>query len=282
MVHGELLPEVAELGLLARVLGEQTRDGLLGAGRREDVLLVEEQALAQVGGLGAGLGLRGLVVVMRALLSCLWFRRVRARVRDRAQVDDAVEARVVEQPSPVQVAEDAHVVGAVREQRVPPALLRELDRLEPAAGLDGDLVVLAEEIQSEGVRGPEEPEAGRLEDVGGLEEPGCGRLRRELERRVQERDVEAHAVEGAERVRGVEGVDKLLPQQTLVVWLARAHAPELVRAALARVVVLRADDGHDAVRGVQPRRLDVEGEHARGGARGASGILFFLWQLRQV
>ena len=62
MVHGELLPEVAELGLLARVLGEQVRDGLLGAGRREDVLLVEEQALAQVGGLGAGLGLRGVVV----------------------------------------------------------------------------------------------------------------------------------------------------------------------------------------------------------------------------
>ena len=86
MVHGELLPQVAELGLLARILGEQARDGLLGAGRREDVLLVEEQALAQVGGLGAGLGLRGLVVVMRALLSCLWFRRVRARVRESMRV----------------------------------------------------------------------------------------------------------------------------------------------------------------------------------------------------
>ena len=82
MVHGELLPQVAELGLLARVLGEQARDGLLGAGRREDVLLVKEQALSEVGGLSAGLGLRGVVVVLGALLVCLWgFRRVRARLR---------------------------------------------------------------------------------------------------------------------------------------------------------------------------------------------------------
>jgi len=58
------------------------RDGLLGAGRREDVLLVKEQALSEVGGLSAGLGLRGVVVVMGALLVCLWgFRRVRARLR---------------------------------------------------------------------------------------------------------------------------------------------------------------------------------------------------------
>ena len=260
MVHGELLPEVAELGLLAHVLGEPARDVLLGA----------------------GLCLRGVVLMRGALLANLrGFRRVRARVRDRAQVDNAVEARVVEPPAPVQVAEDAHVVGAVREQRVPPALLRELDGLQAAAGLDGDLVVLAEEVESEGVRGPEEPEAGRLEDVGGLEEPGGGRLRREAQRRVQERDVEAHAVEGAERVGGVEGLDELRAQPRLALRLARAHAPELVRAALARVVVLRADDGHDAVRGVQPRRLDVEGEHARGGARGASGILFFLLPLRK-
>ena len=65
-------------------------------------------------------------------------------MRDCAQVDDAVEARVVEQPAPVQVTENAHVVGAVRAQCVPLALLRELDGLDPAAGLDGDMVVLTE------------------------------------------------------------------------------------------------------------------------------------------
>ena len=117
----ELLPQVAELGLLTCVLGEQTRDGLLGAGRREDVLLAKEQALSEVRGLGTGLGLRGLLLVLMAL-SWRLFWRVRARVRDRAQVDDAVEARVVEQPAQVQVAEDTLLVLAVRSQRVPLAL----------------------------------------------------------------------------------------------------------------------------------------------------------------
>jgi hypothetical protein len=275
VVDGELAAELEELGLLPGVLGEQARDGVLGAGGREDVLLVEEQALPEVGDLGAGLGLRG--AVLRALSlgalsagACTSARggaragaRVRARVRDRAQVDDAVEARVVEQPAPVQVAEDAHVVGAVREQRVPLALLRELDGLQAAAGLDGDLVVLAEQVQPEGVRGAEEAEAGRLEDVGGLEEPGGRGLLRELEGLVQEGDVEAHAVEGAEGRRGIEGRDELVPQPRLVLRLVRPHAPELVRAPLARVVVLRADDGDDAVCRVEPGGLDVEGEHAR-------------------
>jgi hypothetical protein len=106
--------------------------------------------------------------------------------------------------------------------------------------------VLAEQVEAEGVRRAEEAEAGGFEYVGGLEEPAGGRLRRELERRVQERDVEAHAVEGAERLRLVEGAHKLGAQQRLVLRLARPHAPELVRAPLARVVVLRADDGDDA------------------------------------
>jgi hypothetical protein len=48
------------------------------------------------------------------------------------QVDDAMEALVVEEPAPVEVAEDAHVVGAVPEQRVPLPRVRELDGLEPA------------------------------------------------------------------------------------------------------------------------------------------------------
>lgn len=266
MVDGELAAEVDELGLLLRVLGEQARDGGLGARRREDVLLVEEQALPEVGGLSARLGLRGVVRACSALLgNRRGFRRVRARVRDRAQVDDAVEARVVEQAAAVEVAEDAHVVGAVGQQLVPLAGVRELDGLQAAAGLDGDVVVLAEQVQPERVRRAEEAEAGRLEDVGGLEEPGGGRLLRELQRRVQEGDVEAHAVEGAERLGGVEGLDELGPQQPLVLRLARPHAPELVRAPLARVEVLRADDCHDAVRRVEPRRLDVEGEHAARG-----------------
>jgi hypothetical protein len=204
----------------------------------------------------------------------LWLLCVRARVRDRAQVDDAVEARVVEQPAPVQVAEDAHVVGAVREQRVPLALLRELDGLQAAAGLDGDLVVLAEQVEAEGVRGPEEAEAHGFEDVGRLQEPGGGRLRRELQRRVQEGDVEAHAVEGAEGVRCIEGRDELAPEPRLVLRLAGPHAPELVRAPLARVVVLRADDGDNAVCRVDPGGLDVEGDHARAVWAGASSSLF--------
>ena len=74
----ELLPQVAELGLLTCVLGEQTRDSLLGAGRREDVLLAKEQALSEVRGLGTGLGLRGLLLVLMAL-SWRLFWRVRAR-----------------------------------------------------------------------------------------------------------------------------------------------------------------------------------------------------------
>jgi hypothetical protein len=150
---------------------------------------------------------------LAALLGALG---VHAGRRDLAQVDHAVEARVVEQPAAVEVAEDAHVVGAVGEQRVPPALMRELDGLEPAAGLDRQLVVLAEQVQPEGVCRAEEAEAGRLEDVGGLEEP-CGRgLLREPQGFVQEWDVEAHAVEGAEGVRGIEGLYKFLLQPRLV------------------------------------------------------------------
>ncbi len=57
-------------------------------------------------------------------------------------------------------------------------------------GLDGDLVVLAEEVEAKGVRGAEEAETGRLEDVGGLEEPGGRGLLREPQGRVQEGDVE--------------------------------------------------------------------------------------------
>jgi hypothetical protein len=48
-------------GAARSVLGEQARDGVLGAGGREDVLLVEDHALPEVGDLGAGLGLRGAV-----------------------------------------------------------------------------------------------------------------------------------------------------------------------------------------------------------------------------
>ena len=151
-------------------------------------------------------------------------------MRDRPQVDHAVDARVVEEPAPVEVAEDADVVGAVGEQRVPLALLRELDGLQPAAGLDGHLVVLAEQVEAEGVRRAEEAEAGGLEDVGGLEEPGGRRRFRELQGRVQERDVEAHAVEGAEGLCGIEGLDELVLEQRIALRLARAHAPELVSA----------------------------------------------------
>ena len=63
-----------------------------------------------------------------------------------------------------------------------------------------DLIVLAEQVEAEGVRRAEEAEARGFEHVGGLEEPGGGRLG-EFERRVQEGDVEAHAVEGAEGFR---------------------------------------------------------------------------------
>jgi len=48
---------------------------------------------------------------------------------------------------------------------------------------------------------------------------------REPQGRVQEGDVEAHAVEGAERVRGVEGLDELPFQEAHVLRLARPHAP---------------------------------------------------------
>ncbi len=46
------------------VLVEQARDCLLGPGRREDVLSVEEQTMLEVSGLGGGLGLRGVVLVL--------------------------------------------------------------------------------------------------------------------------------------------------------------------------------------------------------------------------
>jgi hypothetical protein len=75
---------------------------------------------------------------------------IRSLGGDLPKVDHVVEARVVEEPAPVQVTEDTDVVGAVAQELVPLMLLRELDGLEPTPGLDLHLVVLAEEVQSEG------------------------------------------------------------------------------------------------------------------------------------
>jgi hypothetical protein len=57
-----------------------------------------------------------------------------------------VEARVVEDSAAVQVAQDAHVVGAVPQQLLPLVLLRQFDGLESTTGLYRHLVVLAEQI----------------------------------------------------------------------------------------------------------------------------------------
>jgi hypothetical protein len=67
-----------------------------------------------------------------------------------------------------------------------------------------------------------------------------------------------------DRLCGVEGFYELLSQKTPVLRAAREPAPELVRAPLAGAEVLRADDGHLSI-GLQPRRLDVEDEHASHG-----------------
>ncbi len=69
-----------------------------------------------------------------------------------------------------------------------------------------------------------------------------------------------------------------------VTWCGhQSHAPKLVRAPLARVEVLRADDGHDAASGVQARRLDVEGEHfARNLGRCFKQLVFFASHRRNT
>ncbi len=57
--------------------------------------------------------------------------RVRADVRYSAEVDDLVEARIVEQPASVEVAENANIVAAVAQHRVPIVILSKLDGLQP-------------------------------------------------------------------------------------------------------------------------------------------------------
>ena len=141
---------------------------------------VDGEPLPELEELGAGLRLRFLLLCCARLVLL-----VRARVRNGPEVDDAMEARVVQEAPPVEVAEDAHVVGAVRKQRVPLARERELDGLQAAAGLDGDVVVLAEQVEPESVRRAEDAEAGGLEDVCRLEEPGGRRLLLELQGFVQ-------------------------------------------------------------------------------------------------
>ncbi len=197
----------------------------------------------------------------------------------RAKINDVMEARVVQEPAPVQVAENADVVGAVREQRVKFPFVCQLDSLKAASGLDAHLVMLAQQIQAEGVRRTKEAQAGRLEDISGLEEPGSRCILREFESRVQEGNIEAHTVEGTERLRLVEGLYKLLPQLFLVLRLVRTHACKLVRALLARVVVLRADNGDNAARRVQPRCLDVKDEHLllQPKLRWRIKLLIFFW-----
>ena len=84
--------------------------------------------------LGAGLRLHFLLfccaqlVVLLVVLLRVLLVFVLTRVCNVPEVDDSMEARVVEEAPPVKVAEDAHVVGAVRKQRVPLARVRELDR----------------------------------------------------------------------------------------------------------------------------------------------------------
>ena len=68
---------------------------------------VDGEPLPQLEELGAGLCLRFLLLCCARLVLL-----VRARVRNGPEVDDAMEARVVEEAPPVEVAEDAHVVGA--------------------------------------------------------------------------------------------------------------------------------------------------------------------------
>jgi hypothetical protein len=75
---------------------------------------VDGEPLPELEELGAGLRLRFLLLCCARLVLL-----VRARVRNGPEVDDAMEARVVEEAPAVEVAEDAHVVGAVRKQRVP-------------------------------------------------------------------------------------------------------------------------------------------------------------------
>ena len=79
---------------------------------------------------------------------------------------------------------------------------------------------------------------------------------------MQERDVEAHTIEGTEQFRLVQGLYELAFQKRLVLGLALTNAPEVVRAQLPRVEVLRTDYGDDADGGVQSRRLDVDVKRA--------------------
>jgi hypothetical protein len=201
---------------------------------------------------------------------------VQRAVRDAPKVDRLEAARVAQLAAAVEVAEDAHVVGAVVAQLLPAPVGRHAHRLAARRGLYLHAVVLAEQVEAEGVPRAEDLEPARLEDVGRLQQPARDGRLRQPQRLVEEGHVEAHPVERAERLGAIEGGDErrrelrmLAPEVAL-----GGDAPELVRAPLARAEVLGAHDGDEAALAVQPRRLDVEREHARAVWAGASSSLF--------
>ena len=108
--------------------------------------------------------------------------------------------------------------------------MRELDGLQAAAGLDGDVVVLAEQRLSPKVcGGPKMPRraSSRMSEV--------------LRSQAAVVSCESFSVmcrKGMSKRTplncGVEGLDELRFQQAHVLRLARPHAPKLVCAPLAR------------------------------------------------
>ena len=93
------------------------------------------------------------------------------------------------------------VLHAVLAQGVPLPGVGEVDGVEARARLGREAVVGEEAVQGEG---GVEGELDGLEDVEGLEGPGLDLCVREAPGGVEERDVEADAVEGAEARGGVQ------------------------------------------------------------------------------
>ena len=209
------------------------------------------------------------------------------------EVHALVGARVLQEALAVEVAEDGDVVGAVVAQRVEALLARHLDGLQAAAGLHGHAIVLAEEVELEGVL---VQQARGLEDVGHLEHPRRDLGARDVEGLHEEWQVEAHAVERAQARRVVEQVHHALQQHVvllledqevrlaLAVVHVRAHhraplrrqARKLKRVALPREEALGAHDRDRVLGRVEAHRLDVEGEHVMGGF-GLVGCVGSVW-----
>jgi len=131
-------------------------------------LAFDGDARESAGGRGAGLGAARWRGASRECAARQGLCVQRA-VRYAPQVDWMEAAWVAELAAAVEVAEDAYVVGAVFAQLLPAPVGGHAHRLAARRGLHLHAVVLAEQVEAEGVPRAEDLEPTRLEDVGRLQ-----------------------------------------------------------------------------------------------------------------